>query len=455
MDFGIARGEDARLTQTGQIFGTPSYTAPEALGGTEPSGVSDRYAFAVTAFQMLTGELPFECPTIAGTLFRIAHEPPLYPDSMSPPVREVFEKALAKHPGDRYPDLASFIRDLIAALDLPAEAKAKFLGGMAGAAGAEVTHRIMASAEATATFNREYPTQATPARPFPGGTDELATEAFRTPKPGTILIPGNRTEPTQVTAQVPLPEQTAQVPAPPARRLGWPSWLAAALLLAVGILGGGAAWEVHTRPFHMDILSTPPGASIFLDGKEIGRTDLVRAEIPRAGGTLRLELDGYDPLELKIHKGDGPVRAVLTRPPFTVRVVTYPPGAEAFLNGVAQGVTPISQLQVPGTGRQELVLRLRDRQDWSQVLDPDLPLPAIISLEPRPAGARIRTNASIPPAAAPAPEGRPAATATPGPRVELPPVRKTETAPAPKVEVRTPGRQQPTPPAPLAEEHKH
>jgi serine/threonine protein kinase len=86
MDFGIARGEGTRLTQTGQIMGTPSYTSPEALAGVDPSSVSDRYAFAVTAFQMLTGELPFECSTIAATLFRIAHDPPLFPESMGPGV---------------------------------------------------------------------------------------------------------------------------------------------------------------------------------------------------------------------------------------------------------------------------------------------------------------------------------------------------------------------------------
>jgi hypothetical protein len=64
-------------------------------------------------------------------------------------------------------------------------------------------------------------------------------------------------------------------------------------------------------------------------------------------------------------------------------VVTDPPGAEAWLNGVDQGSTPIQELQVPAAGRQELVLRLKDCKDWVQVLDRNNPLPEPIKLEAR------------------------------------------------------------------------
>ena len=164
-DFGIARSEGTRLTQTGQIMGTPSYTAPEALMGTEPSGVSDRYAFAVTAFQMLTGALPFECATIAATLFRIVHEPPLFPDTMSPGLRAVFEKALSKDPAGRHPDLAGFMRELIAAVDLSDDSRAKFLAILAADSGAEVAQLIQSHTQAIAV-NRDLETQATP-KPWP------------------------------------------------------------------------------------------------------------------------------------------------------------------------------------------------------------------------------------------------------------------------------------------------
>ncbi|MBL0313239.1 MAG: serine/threonine protein kinase [Holophagaceae bacterium] len=47
------------LTQMGALIGTPSYTAPELLGGQGPSPQTDDFAFAVTAFQSLLGQLPF------------------------------------------------------------------------------------------------------------------------------------------------------------------------------------------------------------------------------------------------------------------------------------------------------------------------------------------------------------------------------------------------------------
>ena len=155
------------MTQTGQIIGTPSYTAPEALAGAAPSSVTDRYAFAVTAFQMLTNELPFECSTIAATLFRIVHEPPLFPDTMAPEMRTVFEQALAKDPADRYPDLGSFMASLIAALDLPAETRSRYLAAMARDAGADVARLIRVGATSSASSTATWRPWPPPPRPVP------------------------------------------------------------------------------------------------------------------------------------------------------------------------------------------------------------------------------------------------------------------------------------------------
>ena len=411
MDFGIARGEGTRLTQAGQIVGTPSYTAPEVLMGAEPSCVTDRYAFAVTAFQMLTGVLPFECPTIAATLFRIVHEPPLFPEGMGAAERAVLEKALAKNPADRFPDLPEFLRHLIAAVELPDSARARFLGAMAGDSGAEVAHLFRAHAQETDGPNRDLQTQATP-RPAPAHPimlePEAATEAFRTPRPGATRPGGGDSlrplpapfpeEPGAVAAQAPEPPEPAQERPPPARkaaapgqrRPAWPWWAAA--FLAAGLLGGGGAWWSRTRSFPLEITSSPEGAKVLLEGRELGRTHLAQARIPRNGGTLRIELEGYEPRELAVRKGDGPVHVVLVRPAFTVQVQTDPPGAEAFLNGTARGTTPIRELQVPGDGRQELVLRLKDHEEWSQVLAREAPLPGIIKLEPHPAPVRVRPS---------------------------------------------------------------
>jgi hypothetical protein len=74
-DFGIARvlGDPAVFRTTdGSVRGTPGYMAPEAgLGEGEVDARSDAYAFAVLAFETLTGRLPFGELDMAAAL--VAH----------------------------------------------------------------------------------------------------------------------------------------------------------------------------------------------------------------------------------------------------------------------------------------------------------------------------------------------------------------------------------------------
>lgn len=55
VDFGVAAAEDAKLTRTGAIVGTPAYMAPEqARGDSEVDGRADLYALGATLFEMIT-----------------------------------------------------------------------------------------------------------------------------------------------------------------------------------------------------------------------------------------------------------------------------------------------------------------------------------------------------------------------------------------------------------------
>jgi len=57
-DFGLARPanpDDHSRTQTGNVFGTPAYMAPEQFESGEATFSSDIYSFGVTIFEMLTG----------------------------------------------------------------------------------------------------------------------------------------------------------------------------------------------------------------------------------------------------------------------------------------------------------------------------------------------------------------------------------------------------------------
>ena len=60
LDFGFVRLRDeATLTASGQVVGTPEYMAPEQIQGLRCTAASDLYALGVVLFEMLTGRVPF------------------------------------------------------------------------------------------------------------------------------------------------------------------------------------------------------------------------------------------------------------------------------------------------------------------------------------------------------------------------------------------------------------
>jgi serine/threonine-protein kinase len=78
LDFGIARSRsDSRLTNAGELFGTPQYLAPERITGGEAGPSVDLYALGVIFFEIATGRLPFEAHDPTTFLIKHMKERPL------------------------------------------------------------------------------------------------------------------------------------------------------------------------------------------------------------------------------------------------------------------------------------------------------------------------------------------------------------------------------------------
>lgn len=72
IDFGIAQAvEDARVTSTGLVTGTPGYLPPELLAGAEPSPAGDWWGWAAVLAFAATGRPPFGERPMAAVLARV------------------------------------------------------------------------------------------------------------------------------------------------------------------------------------------------------------------------------------------------------------------------------------------------------------------------------------------------------------------------------------------------
>ncbi|MFN8011786.1 MAG: serine/threonine-protein kinase [Holophagaceae bacterium] len=136
MDFGIARTMAPRATAAGDFFGSPPYTAPELLRGQDPTTNSDRYAFAATAMELLTGQLPHPGTTVAEVVNHILHEPPAIPPELPAACAAPFLKALNADPEERYDSLPEFMADLIQGLGLPEAHEKRLLEALTTEGGA-------------------------------------------------------------------------------------------------------------------------------------------------------------------------------------------------------------------------------------------------------------------------------------------------------------------------------
>jgi len=108
-DFGAAfmRQRDTRLTTHGEAIGSSGYMSPEQARGYAVDARSDLYSVAVLAFELLTGNRPFEGEDALSTALAQIEKPvPRLPDELRH-WQSFFYRALAVNPEHRYSSAAS------------------------------------------------------------------------------------------------------------------------------------------------------------------------------------------------------------------------------------------------------------------------------------------------------------------------------------------------------------
>ncbi|HEY0139117.1 MAG TPA: serine/threonine-protein kinase, partial [Nannocystis sp.] len=128
LDFGVSKlGEEGapELTQASTMVGSAYYMSPEQMNGMrELDGRSDIWSLGVTAYELLTGKLPFDGSSIAEVCAQVLYEPPkspllLRPD-LPPALCDVVLRCLSKDREQRHANADELAEALLGSL--PAQA---------------------------------------------------------------------------------------------------------------------------------------------------------------------------------------------------------------------------------------------------------------------------------------------------------------------------------------------
>ncbi len=332
MDFGVARLPTSAVTGSGPSFGSPSYMAPEQITSHKLTSGVDLFSFGVVAYEVLTGQRPFQGGSIAVIVYRIVHEPAPPPRSLNEELAshhdEVFQRALAKCADDRFPNALCFVVALSGeGMMLPNALLASF---------------PTAIAAPSAPLSTPAPPAATPvpAASTPVPAEEMETHRLKRRADGTL-------EPDDA-----------------ARRRRWLSWaagVAAVLAVATEIVTLSRAGPIPTAgtrrvlsvPDGLRIETRPAGASVWIDGRVAGEAPLSIREMRPGLHQVRVAQEGYAPAELTFEILEGttpsPLRFVMAPLHSSTDIFSEPAAAAVTVDGRRIGTTPIEELALgPG-----------------------------------------------------------------------------------------------------------
>lgn len=126
-DFGLAQTiDDANITTSGLLPGTPQYMSPEQARGEKLTVQSDLFSAGSVLYAMCTGRAPFRAETPLGVLRKIGDTTPTSIRSLNPEIPDwlerIVDKAMSKHPKDRFgsaAELSQLLEECLAHVQQP------------------------------------------------------------------------------------------------------------------------------------------------------------------------------------------------------------------------------------------------------------------------------------------------------------------------------------------------
>jgi predicted Ser/Thr protein kinase len=341
-DFGVARAiENASMTTTGSVIGTPYFMSPEACAGKVAGPQADQYSLGVVAFQMLTGAVPFHADTLAAIMNHhlITPVPDITGVRKDVPVAlvAVLKRMLMKDPAQRY----STTRELLVAVDAIPLSEADRAEG-------ETVLRDLAQGGAVQSITTEKLPPLADTMGIVAAHDALlrSTERARrnrrrryvvlgacvvvvalytalrgranasagtrvqhppvSPAPAVVSSPPAAAQ-TQPTSP---PAPATSTPAKPPQDVASPHTRAHRRADSMA----AAAGPVDTTPGKVRVRTLPGDAVIYVDGRMIGTGVVIDAPIPPGRRTLRVTAQGYQDFDtlLTVVPGETTILPIVT-----------------------------------------------------------------------------------------------------------------------------------------------
>jgi serine/threonine-protein kinase len=442
LDFGIAKADHrAHKTQAGVVKGKFAYMAPEQCTAGQADHRLDIFALGVCIFETITGRSLYRRKTEAATMRAVIMDPvpslkdqlPDVPDDLD----RILQKALAKEASDRFESAAEFANELERfAKENDMLGKQREVADFVKKVfpeeftrgprvdtvpfGASITidmHHANDSSSSNAShksYVSHIPGAIRELEVDGGGLDMDLGHLLDAPVVAPLPTPANNVGPAGAQRPVQAPPKDIPNRAAARRSVGpkTPSlsgWKQLALILVVLLGGLAVAYEktdlvkdavknvegifeekgppevaVDDNPLLREhgarilVASSPPGAKVYLDGKEQGISPVALTGLMHGQYRVRVEAPGFASWSSRVDVGHGETAGVTARllgkqggaKPGAfgrVKIETTPP-ADVYLAGDLLGRTPIETVYAP-LGRVTLDFELPNGSKVSRKVD--------------------------------------------------------------------------------------